>query len=311
MESKRQRSVGRATEHVRKIFQRRVVAPLPHKVRAVSARRRGMPRLTLLIFPDTASAKSVIYALAHLNGWRISRNVRARCDLALAYRDMADGQPDDRLVQLSQRVRVINLGCTDVSKRHIDTVAADVFGHDVRIDPLTFTGKAVKKSNANARHDGAIIECPIQIADSEAVYQRVVQNVTDDGMVEDIRMPVIGGAIPLAYRKYRPVENRFANLNARAEIVKPDDVASAAERSQVLEVCRRIGMEYGEVDLLRDRGDGLLYLVDANPTPWGPPNHLPKADMRRALDLLDRAFRAAFVDPAATADATPVAASGT
>ncbi len=46
---------------------------------------------------------------------------------------------------------------------------------------------------------------------------------------------------------------------------------SAAELAQISEFARLIGLEWGGVDVLRDRTDGRLPIVDANKTDMGPP----------------------------------------
>ena len=55
--------------------------------------------------------------------------------------------------------------------------------------------------------------------------------------------------------------------------------------------CREIGLEWGGVDVLRDRNDGKLYIVDANKTDMGPPIALNLADKIVATRMLARAFR--------------------
>lgn len=35
--------------------------------------------------------------------------------------------------------------------------------------------------------------------------------------------------------------------------------------------CRIMGLDYGELDVLRDTEDGKLYVADVNNTPWDPP----------------------------------------
>ncbi|MDQ6770676.1 MAG: hypothetical protein M3Z54_11900, partial [Gemmatimonadota bacterium] len=51
-----------------------------------------------------------------------------------------------------------------------------------------------------------------------------------------------------------------------------------------------IGMDFGELDVLRDRNSGKIYVVDANNTPAGPPTVLSKQDSARALHILLESF---------------------
>ena len=54
-------------------------------------------------------------------------------------------------------------------------------------------------------------------------------------------------------------------------------------------VARKLGIDYGEFDVLRDK-DRRIYVVDANNTPYGPPNELSEGDCTRALVLLANEF---------------------
>jgi len=131
----------------------------------------------------------------------------------------------------------------------------------------------VKKSNDNATHDGRIIQCPIDAVDEHAVYQRVVNNSRDGQFVEDIRVPVFGETIPFCYRVLRPVGRRFGFGvdNTSADVCEVSDLLSANEVGMLLQLCHELGLDYGELDVLRDVDDRKAYIVDVNNTPFGPP----------------------------------------
>ena len=44
---------------------------------------------------------------------------------------------------------------------------------------------------------------------------------------------------------------------------------SVEEEEAILDLAARIGLDYGEIDVLRD-ADGEIYVVDVNKTPWWP-----------------------------------------
>jgi hypothetical protein len=50
--------------------------------------------------------------------------------------------------------------------------------------------------------------------------------------------------------------------------------------------CRKIGLEYGEIDILRSDEDGKIYIIDVNNTPWWPPNKLSDIDRNIALNMM-------------------------
>jgi glutathione synthase/RimK-type ligase-like ATP-grasp enzyme len=108
--------------------------------------------------------------------------------------------------------------------------------------------------------------------------------------VLDHRVPVVGGEIPLVYLKRRPLRDRFSNTNLRVGLADAGEVFSAAERERLLAFCRAMGLDLGEIDVLRDAGDGRIYVVDVNRTAWGPPRSMRTADAVRAV----RAYAAAL-----------------
>ena len=55
-----------------------------------------------------------------------------------------------------------------------------------------------------------------------------------------------------------------------------------------------LGLDWGGVDVLRDRMSGRIYIVDANKTDMGPPVALKLAAKLRATRRMARAFAGAF-----------------
>jgi len=185
----------------------------------------------------------------------------------------------------------LNYSLTDISKRRVGEVFAAVFGYALNVDPRSFEGMAVQKSDLNAKHDGKVIACPIAAgAYRQAMsYTRLVDN-TDGEFVLDIRLPIVGRAVDFIYLKRRPVGDRFSNTNRFVTVEPCERFLSPAELGLVEEFCRRIGLDYGELDCVRDKMSGRLYILDVNKTPAGPPNGLPKAGQEFALERMAVAF---------------------
>ena len=75
------------------------------------------------------------------------------------------------------------------------------------------------------------------------------------------------------------------------------------------EFCRRLGLDFGEIDILRDARDQRIYCVDVNTTPALPPISLPYAEMRRALGFIASVFRQEYF-PSDCYSRSPAAAQG-
>jgi hypothetical protein len=192
---------------------------------------------------------------------------------------------------------ILNDTAYDDDKRYVARQMQRVFGYSHGIDPLRYAGEGVVKSRANAKHDGRIIRFPITAEElrEEAAYERLIDSTGDDGTICDIRLNVLAGSSPLAYLKYRPIATRFSNDNSYCELVRPLDVLSREELASCLRFALSIGMDFGEMDVLRDKTSKRIYIVDVTITPFGPPNHLPDLESERAMEILARSFAPIFL----------------
>jgi len=190
-----------------------------------------------------------------------------------------------------------NIGCYDIRKSVITRIFEETFGYGFSIDPTTHVGPAVEKSEANGKHDGRIIQCPIDAPRHGYVYQRLIENTFNGDEHIDIRTPIVGGKIPNVFLKRRTHDLRFSNDNHRVDLVETDAMLSRAEQEKIRAFTRAIAMDFGGLDILRDRHDGRIYIVDANKTDMGPPAALRGPEKLRAMRGLADAF-AAMVDDA-------------
>jgi len=260
----------------------------------VLAARHIRRRRTILFRPEMPDYRHVIYKICLVLGYRVTTEPEGDFDIAVRWHDTTFSLDDPLLPGLASPQRVLNRSCRDISKTRVSRIFGEVFGYDLTVAPRTHTGKAVRKSDLNARHDGKIIDCPCG-EESGYVYQRLINNQGGDGLIQDIRVPVLGNRIPFVYLKYRPVGKRFSNANSRVDVASTADLLSRDETDRILRFCAKIGLDYGELDVLRDRDDGRLFIVDVNPTPWGPPNHISPTHAHTAVSTLARTFFEAFL----------------
>ncbi|HYA79277.1 MAG TPA: hypothetical protein VED19_02060 [Candidatus Nitrosopolaris sp.] len=250
------------------------------------------PRKTILFFPERPNSDSVAYKLCAVLGFAITNNPRRRFDVAFKLKDTTFCDAAE-LQGLSPGARkIINARSLDISKHAVARAFAEVFGYAVEVEPTRYGGRLVEKSNRNATHDGRERQGPLALnaVRPECVYQKVIDNASDkNGFVLDHRVPVHGDRIPLVYLKYRPIETRFSNVNTFVKLAEPEAVLSPKELDTLLLLARKMGVDYGEFDVLRDK-DGRIYVVDINNTPNGPPNGLPALGSKWALERLAKSF---------------------
>lgn len=252
------------------------------------------PQFTVHFTPDRARPWYLIWPVIRAAGGRITEDAGA-ADVVFQFEDATVAQahfppPGAR--------RTINFAATDVSKSAVGAAFEAAFGYPLTLDPLLHVGPAVEKSETNGAHDGRIVTCPTQPRPGR-VYQRVVDNRCSarPGLMEDMRTPTVGGRPACVFLKRRRTEERFANANAEVIMARPEDVYSAAELACIADFCRRLGLDWGGLDVLRDATEGRLYIVDANKTDMGPPTALPLSDKLHATRTLAKAFRAFVARP--------------
>jgi hypothetical protein len=231
----------------------------------------------------------LIWAVARAAGAKLAKDT-AHADVVMHFED-STYSPNEPPLRLKPGARLVNYGCRDVSKTNVARASQAAFHAPLAVDPATHAGPAVEKSEINAAHDGHIVQCPHKAVPGR-VYQRVVDNrMADPAYVEDLRTSTIGGKPVVVFIKRREVSKRFTNTNTEVLLRMPEEVFSAAEIDEISAFTREIGLDWGGVDVLRDRADGRLYIVDANKTDMGPPVGLNLPDKLVATRLLAKGFR--------------------
>ncbi len=231
--------------------------------RFATGRGRGK---TIAFYPQPAGPWYNAWIAAHMAGLKIISDPY-QADYIFIFDDATYSSAGERLsAELSNKA--INHRISDISKRHVSEVFKDIFGYSVDIDPLTHHGPAVRKSNANGTHDGEIITCPIDpltIRD-DCVYQKLIDSTFNGTTCEDLRIAYVLGDIPVVSHKHIKISKRFGTDYARVDVKTASDVFSKGELDLLIRFCKKMGLDFGAVDVLRDKHDGRLYVVDVNKT---------------------------------------------
>lgn len=247
----------------------------------------GAP-FTIAFTPERARPWYLIWSVSRLAGAKLAKDP-TQADVVMQFED-STYSPNPPPLWLKQGARLINFGCTNVSKTRVAAASEEAFGFPLAVDPATHVGPAVEKSEINAAHDGRIIQCPATAQVGRA-YQRVIDNRgADPDYVEDLRTCTIGGRPIVVFVKRRHVTKRFLNTNTEVMLRMPEQVFTAEEMDRINAFTRAIGLDWGGVDVLRDRNDGRLCIVDANKTDMGPPIGLNLPDKLKAARILADAF---------------------
>lgn len=186
-------------------------------------------------------------------------------------------------------LRVLNGKCPDVSKSTVARVFEESFGYPLALDPMTWQGDAVEKGELNGVHDGRLVRCPTARLPGKT-YQRLIDTAEDDGMVCDLRTATVAGKPILVFVKRKPAEGRFSIQNKTVVVRAPEQIFSPAEIEQISRFCAAMNLDWGGLDILRERGTRKLYVVDVNKTDTGPAVILSWKDRVRVTTLLANAL---------------------
>lgn len=255
--------------------------------------KRNRSRKTVAFYPRSAPPWYNIWFATQVSDLQIVSDPDA-ADTVFVIEDETFSTAGRRLTA-TQRDRAFNDRIEDISKTAVTRVFENVFGYFLAVDPLTYRGLAVCKSELNGTHDGKIVACPISAKEVEkgCVYQRFVDSASDGERSEDLRTSVVKGTIPVVFHKYKSLEARFGTSYLHTDVRTAEDVFSDAEQALIAEFCREIGLDFGCIDIMRDVTDGRIYIVDVNKTCM-PVLSLSFKDQLRGLRLMGGALRSAI-----------------
>jgi len=268
------------------------ITNLPLKFYYLQARLKNSHKKTILCYPEKPVYYHVLDQICRFSGFTITDRPQ-KADAVVFFEDTTYRKYDSVIQELVKKYKVINYYCWDISKEHVDEIHNQIFGYGLTINPRHYKKKYIKKGNINSLHNGVIMDQP-EDPQPDFVYQLLVNNEINSELVE-IRLPIIGNRIPFVYLKHRPIKDRFGSQNNWVKILKTQSVITPHEYKKILEFCDSLGLDCGEIDILRDKNTNRIYIVDANNTPAGPPYQLPLKEYKRALHMMSEAFRQAFL----------------
>lgn len=250
----------------------------------------GHKRPTIAFYPEKPRPWYFVWPVMHVSGAKLISDVQA-ADIVFQFEDKTT--TTNVIPQTKPGARLVNFECNDISKSTVAAAFEAAAGYSLAVDPSTYDGPMVEKSEKNACHDGRIIEGPMDPIPGKS-YQRLIDNEIAGGRVEDIRPVICGGKIGIVFLKRRPISRRFMNENSEVEMTTSEKCLSPEEIRIVERFAEEIGLEWGGVDVLRDRHSGKIFIVDANKTDMGPPIALKLGDKLKSTRYMARAFARAF-----------------
>ena len=246
-------------------------------------------RLTVMSYPTPISTRStsVLARLCAILGYRLVSAPSRRFDVLVKFHNATFS--GDAASPFGD-IPAINGACNDISKMRVDREFHTAFGASTLVDPQQHHGSLVEKPDENAESGRRMVQAPLDPKPG-FVYQRLIDSTTDDGTYIEYRLPIHDGRFPLVYRKVIDEGTRFEKKATSVTLEDPADHFSASELDGIRTVCRRMGVDFGEMDVLRDKRDGLPYVLDVNDTPEGLLRWVSPPDRARAFAMLAASFQ--------------------
>lgn len=250
----------------------------------------GYKRPTIAFSPDKPRPWYFIWPVVHASGAKLISDI-SQADIVFQFDDTT--LSENVIPRTKPGARLVNFGCNDISKSAVAEAFERAAGYGLSVDPATYEGPMVEKSEKNACHDGRIIEGPM-VPLKDKSYQLLIDNEIEGGLIEDLRACICGGKPAVVFRKRRLVGRRFLNENEEVLLDTPRNAYTEDEIDVITRFASEIGLEWGGVDVLRDNASGKIYIVDANKTDMGPPVALKLGDKLKSTRRMAMAFIDAF-----------------
>ena len=269
----------------------RVVARLYWHFKFGAGRKRKSDHTpkTLAFFPNPVGPWYNIWLVLHNTNLKLTKNLSA-ANYIFIFDDRTKTRAASRLGADNNAI-LINDKVTDISKNHVNEIFKQVFGYDIGVDPTQFDGVAVEKSDENGTHDGRKIQCPIPSSEVKSGYnyQRFIDSSFSGKTSEDLRIACVFGKVAAVFHKHKDFDKIFSTSYLSTTVHNAAERFSDEELNKIAQFCAAMGLDFGAIDVMRDKNDGRIYIVDVNKTCM-PVMSLPPEEQLRSLKMIAQCF---------------------
>jgi hypothetical protein len=211
---------------------------------------------TILFYPDEIRGGRVLWAVKKA-GYLWHNDPEKPYDVFIYWSYHRTKEPPD---PIAVEHRAVNWRLFDITKSRVN----DVY-NDININPLTYQKQAVRKTESQGSHSGCIINCPISRMqyNPQLVYQKYIETRVG-GLYTSYRL-FYDGEVRFVAKKYK--KSPFKSDHVLIEKYHPLDIFTRMHLDTIQKKSIIFGLEFGEIDILRDVRDGRSYVVDINNVP--------------------------------------------
>lgn len=225
--------------------------------------------MKLLFYPDRRIDKTRIGVAIRAIPW-IEIGDKDNFDVCFYwnYKDVLD---TDSVIRgwVADGRTVYNDNLTNVSKKAVDECFTWAFGYSSLVSDY-YGGRCLSKANKQSRGDVRVVYQKDEKNINDGIYKysdqyRIHQKIIDtanNGICVEYRAFIFGSDMFIV-EKTKLERNRYKSNADGYRVVGASDIFSKGEMNNILLFCIASGLDFGEIDILRDK-DGLIYIVDIN-----------------------------------------------
>ena len=180
---------------------------------------------------------------------------------------------------------VLNHHLNNVTKQHVDECFTRAFGYSSLISD-TYQGQYLSKRNQQSR--GAVSVLLPEVSGKKStnidkyspdyrIKQKIIRTDKDSGWCIEYRYMKFG-EYSYVIEKQKPPSRRYRSNAKKYRAINIPEAFYEDEHDKIESFCNFIGLDFGEVDVLREAETGALYIVDVNNIAGGAPVFLSLDD---------------------------------
>ena len=224
--------------------------------------------MKILLYPHKKLKNRLGWGLSLIEG--IEMGTRKDFDVAFHWNYNDIKTPLNELDFLLNSTKpVYNISLRSVAKKWVDEHMTEALGYSSLVDaPPGRDMVCVVKRNKQSRgqaHTSHILWDNNYLDKTQPDY-RISQRFIDterNGMCEEYRVFIFCDNF-FTVRKRKPVSKRFKSNASEYALIENENIFSQEEIKGIFRFTNSIGLDFGEIDVLRDKNDGRIYIVDVN-----------------------------------------------
>jgi len=227
--------------------------------------------MKILFYPDDpiwqskhghSLSKTAIYC--QKLGFILTNNIKDNWDIIIHWDYRDKNEVTKKLIESGKLI--INRYCIDITKTKVEQVFKSIFLYSSFFE--LEKGYCIEKGEKQSAHNGRIIEFPKE-RKNNYIYQKIIDTRINKITIKDIILPIFFGEFPYGWFNYRSIQNSFgaSNILGYYELFDTYKYFTKIEIEKIRQFCKIIGLDTGEINIIRSVYDNKIYIIDVNNLP--------------------------------------------